>query len=112
MGNLDEIGEDMINEYSYSIIEEQGYDIWFDSMVHAPGDTEDQFYYCINKTKDLIKAFEKTEQYERCAYLFEEMTKKISEYKDTNWEELSREIISSYEREWKEIEMIGRKIQK
>jgi hypothetical protein len=97
-------------EYFYSTIMEYGYSTWFDSIVFAPGDNGKMYNSIIQKTKNLIQIFEDIEEYERCAYLLEEMTKKISEYERIDWEEVEREIIQSYENEWEEIEMIGNKI--
>ncbi len=75
-------------EYFYSIIMEYGYSTWFDSIVFAPGDNGKMYNSIIQKTKNLIQIFEDSEEYERCAYLLEEMTKKISEYESINWEEV------------------------
>lgn len=99
-------------EYFYSTIMEYGYSTWFDSIVFAPGNNGKMYKSIINKTKDLIQVFEETEEYERCAYLLEEMTKKISEYEKIDWDKVEKEIIQSYEDEWREIEMIGNKIEK
>lgn len=97
-------------EYFYSVIMEYGYSTWFDSIVFSPGGNGKMYKSIIQKTKNLIQVFEDSEEYERCAYLLEEMTKKISEYESIDWEEVEREIIQSYENEWEEIEMIGNKI--
>ena len=99
-------------EYFYSTIMKYGYSTWFDSIVFAPGNNRKMYKSIINKTKDLIQVFEETEEYERCAYLLEEMTKKISEYENIDWDKVEKEIIQSYEDEWREIEMIGNKIEK